>query len=136
MSTIYVIAPDSAILGGLIELLRSLQPPVCGFTCPDQFLAADHDPSGGFVVVDSDAREVVNFQFLRQMRERNIALPTVLLSSRADNTFKARAISAGAIDVIDKPLVNELLLARIRQWLLELTPRVPDPSIAVGHSRQ
>lgn len=120
MSTIYVIEPDTAILGGLIELLRSLQWPVRGYTSPDQFLAADHDHKDGLLVVDFDAREVADFKFLQRLQERNISLPTVLISSRADNAFKARALNAGVIDVIDKPLVNELLLARIRQWLPQL----------------
>lgn len=117
MSTIYIVEPDTAILGGLIELLSSLQLPVCGYTSPDQFLAADNDHDGGFLIVDFDAREVADFKFLQRLQKRAISLPTVLMSSHADNAFKARALNAGAIDVIDKPLVNDILLARIRQYL-------------------
>ncbi|MGI9285915.1 MAG: response regulator [Pseudomonadales bacterium] len=120
MSTIHIIEPDAAILGGLIELLSSLQLPVCGHTSPAQFLAADHDNSGGFLVVDFDARDGADFDFLKRLRERDISMPTVLISSNADNAFKARALNAGAIDVIDKPFVNDILLARIRQYLPEV----------------
>ncbi len=127
MSTIYVIEPDTAILGGLIELLRSLQLPVLGYTRPEHFLTEDLDHNGGFLVVDFDAREVAGFKFFTQLQERKIALPTVLISSYADNMFRARALDAGAIDVIVKPLVNDLLLARIRQCLPDVTWRPQHP---------
>ncbi|MGI9285606.1 MAG: response regulator [Pseudomonadales bacterium] len=120
MSTIHVIEPDSAILGGLSELLKSLQWPVRGYISPEHFLAAYYDYSSGFLIVDFDATKVVDFNFFRQLQERNISLPTVLISSRVDDAFKVRAIDAGAIDVIGKPLINELLLARIRQSVPEV----------------
>ena len=121
MSTIYIIASDTAILGGLVELLSSVQLPVCGYASPDQFFAAQHDDGDGFLVVDFDAREVADFKFLQRLHEHDISLPTVLISSHADNAFKAKALNAGAVDVIDKPLVNDILLARIRQYLPEAT---------------
>lgn len=123
MGTIFIIEPDSAILGGLIELLSSLKFPVCGYTHPEQFLTVEHGHSGGFLVVDFDAREIANFKFLQRMQEHNISMPTVLISSHSDNAFKAKALNAGAVDVIDKPLVNDILLARIRQYLPEAKQR-------------
>lgn len=119
MSTIHIIEPDTAILSGLTELLGSLELPVQGYTNPDEFLAAARRLSRGFLVVDFDAREFADFKFLKRLRELNISLPTVLMSSRADNAFKVKALNAGAVDVIDKPLVNDILLARIRQYLPE-----------------
>ncbi|MGI9292533.1 MAG: response regulator [Pseudomonadales bacterium] len=124
MSTIHIIEPDSAILGGLFELLQSLQWPVRGYINPQHFLAAYYDYSNGFLVVDFDAREMADFKFFLQLQEHNISLPTVLISSRVDQAFKTRAFDAGAIDVIGKPLVNDLLLARIRQCVPEVTQSV------------
>ncbi len=120
MGTIYIIEPDSAILGGMIELLSSLTLTVCGFTGPDQFFAAEHSLGHGFLVIDFDSGDAAAFKFLHRLRERNITIPTVLISSHSDNAFKAKALNAGAVDVIDKPLVNEILLARIRQYLPEV----------------
>lgn len=122
MSTIHIIEPDAAIMGGLIELLQSLRWPVRGYISPDHFLVAYYYHGGGFLIVDFDAGEVTGLKFLRHLQERNISLPTVLISSHADDAFKVRALDAGAIDVISKPLVNETLLTRIRQCLPEVTP--------------
>ncbi len=126
MGTIYIIEPDRAILGGLIELLSSLRLTVCGFTSPDQFFAVEDDLGSGFLVVDFDTGNDRGFKFLQRLQEHNINMPTVLISSHSDNAFKAKAINAGVIDVIDKPLVNDILLARIRQYL----PEVAQPSAA------
>lgn len=127
MSTIHIIEPDSAILGGLTELLQCLQWPVRGYISPQHFLAAYYDYSNGFLVVDFDAREVADFKFFLYLQERNILLPTVLISSRVDEAFKARAFDAGAIDVIEKPLVNVLLLERIRQYVPEVIQSANQP---------
>ncbi len=123
MGTIYIIESDRAILGGLIELLSILRLSVCGFTSPDEFFAVGNDLDRGFLVVDFDAGKDWGFKFLQCLQERNINIPTVLISSHSDNAFKARALNAGAVDVIDKPLVNDILLARIRQYMPEATQR-------------
>ncbi len=119
MGTIHIIEFDSAIRGGLIELFSSLGLRVHGYTNCEQFLAAEHDHRGGFLVVDFDTREIANFKLLQLMQEQNFNLPTVVISSHADNAFKAKTLNAGAVDVIEKPLVNEILLARMRQYLAE-----------------
>ena len=99
---------------------------MCGFTSADQFFAVEDDLGNGFLVVDFDTGKDRGFKFLQRLQEHNINMPTVLISSHSDNAFKAKAINAGVIDVIDKPLVNDILLARIRQYL----PEVAQPSAA------
>ncbi len=120
LSTIYIVVTDSAIRGGLVELLSSLKLPVCGYTNADEFMAAEQDHDGGFLVVDFDSGYSAGFKFLQRLQARNIRLPIVLIASHCDNVFKAKALNAGVVDVIEKPLVNDVLLARIRQCLPEV----------------
>ena len=42
--------------------------------------------------------------------------PTVFLSSDQSREFKILAIENGVEDVITKPLVNDFLLAHVKQW--------------------
>src|SRR4030095_8279444 len=51
---------------------------------------------------------------VRQMRERNIATPVLLLTARGEISEKVEGLNAGADDYLSKPFALEELVARVR----------------------
>jgi DNA-binding response OmpR family regulator len=51
---------------------------------------------------------------VRQMRERHIAIPVLLLSARGEVSERVEGLNAGADDYLPKPFALEELVARVR----------------------
>lgn len=67
-----------------------------------------------FVILDLGLPDMQGLELLRALREKNEAVPIVVLSSRADESAKVQALDFGADDYITKPFGINELLARIR----------------------
>jgi len=66
------------------------------------------------VVLDLGLPGMDGFEVIRQLRSSGSAVPIIVLSSRADEAGKVKALDLGADDYITKPFGVDELLARIR----------------------
>jgi Response regulators consisting of a CheY-like receiver domain and a winged-helix DNA-binding domain len=69
------------------------------------------------LVLDLGMPGMDGFEVIRNLRESGATLPIVVLSVRADEAGKVRALDLGADDYVTKPFGIEELLARIRTAL-------------------
>lgn len=69
------------------------------------------------LVLDLGLPNIDGFDVIRQIRESGSAMPIIVLSSRADEAGKVRALDLGADDYVTKPFGIEELLARLRAAL-------------------
>ncbi len=81
-------------------------------------LLADPDLSrAGCVILDDRMRQMAGFALLSKLQDRNIRLPTIMLTSQATPGIRARADAAGVSKVLEKPLLDNVLLDNIRSIL-------------------
>jgi len=66
------------------------------------------------VLLDLGLPKQDGFELIRMLREPAQTVPIVVLSSRADEAGKVRALDMGADDYVTKPFGTDELLARIR----------------------
>ena len=77
-------------------------------------LLNDHDiPESGCLVIDYRLPQVNGLDLLSELRRRKISLPAILVTTHPNASVRARTAAAGAV-LIEKPLLNEALLERIR----------------------
>ena len=69
------------------------------------------------LVVDLGLPDIDGFAIIREIREQGSAVPIIVLSSRADEAGKVRALDLGADDYVTKPFGIDEMLARIRAAL-------------------
>lgn len=69
------------------------------------------------LLLDLGLPNIDGFDVIRQIRESGSVMPIVVLSSRADEAGKVRALDLGADDYVTKPFGIEELLARLRAAL-------------------
>jgi two-component system KDP operon response regulator KdpE len=77
--------------------------------------AMSHAPD--LIVLDLGMPGMDGFEVIRHLRESGATLSIVVLSVRADEAGKVRALDLGADDYVTKPFGIEELLARIRTAL-------------------
>jgi two-component system KDP operon response regulator KdpE len=68
----------------------------------------------GVVVLDLGLPHLDGFGVIENLRKAGSAVPIIVLSSRADEAGKVRALDLGADDYVTKPFGIDELLARIR----------------------
>jgi len=115
--TVCIIDKDAAVCDSLDSLLTTVGIAVDSYTCAEDFLRAPLAPTCCCVITELYLPGMNGIELLEELRARGITIPTIVLASNSDVPTAVRAMRAGAIDFIDKPFVDRVLLNRIRQIL-------------------
>ncbi len=81
------------------------------------------------VVLDLGLPNLHGFDVIEKLREMKSAVPIIVLSSRADEAGKVKALDLGADDYVTKPFGVDELLARIRTALRHRLQQGGEPPI-------
>lgn len=109
---IHVVDDDDWFRAALRRLLASAGHVMRGYSSSGEFLL--HPPSGpGCVLLDILLPGPAGIDLQDTMRDRMIDLPVVFVTGCADVSLCARAMRAGAVDFLQKPVDRETLLGAI-----------------------
>jgi len=114
--TVYVVDDDAGALRSLSWLVQQAGLPVRAFRSGREFLDAYHgDP--GCLVLDVRMPELDGLEVQRRLLDRGNALPIIFITAHGDIPTCARALKAGAIEFLEKPVDGKALLDHIRTAL-------------------
>ena len=116
---VYVIDPDEAVHDALAALLGATGTRVVCYASAEAFLDSDFMHSGmrGLVLVEVNLPGMGSLALLRRLRARGVDLPVVVLTSTSNRDIADQALKAGAVEVIEKPLVHGRLLNRLQLFV-------------------
>ncbi|PAY10343.1 MULTISPECIES: response regulator FixJ [Bradyrhizobium] len=122
--TILVIDDDPAMRDSLAFLLDVNGFAVTAFETAADFL--DQLGSGAVDCVVSDIRMpgMTGLELVRKLKADAVACPVILMTGHGDVALAVEAMKAGAVDFIEKPFEDEVLLRSIRD-ALETQPAKP-----------
>jgi FixJ family two-component response regulator len=112
--TIYVVDDDIGVLGSLRFLLETDGFKVRTFRNGAALLNAARSTDVDCFVIDYKMPDMNGIDLARRLRNRDMAAPIILITGYPDDNIAARAAAAGVHDVLQKPLLDESLLMRIR----------------------
>jgi FixJ family two-component response regulator len=111
--TVYLVDDDAGVLKALARLLHARGYEVRSFTSPQAFLA-DHDASvAGCAVLDVSMPDLDGLELQQALTTQGSQRPVIFLTGRGDIPTSVRAMQAGAIDFLTKPVNDADLLAAI-----------------------
>ena len=112
-----IVEDDEAMREALCDLLQVVGLPSRGFGRADAFL--DAWTPGAFACLVTDVRlpGLSGLELLRRVRQRDAALPVIVISSHADHAIRQRAHAEGALAVLTKPLGEDVFLRHLRTAL-------------------
>lgn len=114
---IHLVDDDDAVRDSLKTLLESHGGTVLEYSSAPEFLQVLQDKPAGCLLLDLHLPIVSGLDLIEIMRERRIRLPVVLMTGRREEETRARAIRAGAVAFLEKPVREEVLIAAIRSAL-------------------
>ncbi|CAO4174353.1 response regulator FixJ [Methylorubrum populi] len=124
---VHVVDDDGAVRQSLAFLLGTDGLAVRLHESAGAFLAAVSDPAG-CIVTDVRMPEIDGIEFLRRLGQRGAMPPVIVMTGHADVPLAVAAMKAGAVDFIEKPFDDEILLASVRAALAR---RERDAGLAV-----
>jgi FixJ family two-component response regulator len=111
--TVFLVDDDAGVLKALSRLLRARGYDVQAFASPQAFLAG-HDASlPGCAVFDVSMPGLDGLELQQALSGEGSQRPVVFLTGKGDIPTSVRAMRAGAIDFLTKPVNDDDLLAAI-----------------------
>ncbi len=157
--TVFIVDADAGLRQSMMLLLGMRGYRTQGLTSGEELLAAVRPDSRGCVIMDMRLEGVDGMQVMARLRDKEIKLPVLFVSSQADVPSARAALKGGAFDYLPKPVDSDRLTeviaaavtddrrrwegalqaARLRQRLARLTQRerqVMQHVVAGLHNRE
>ena len=113
--TVFVLDDDYGARESLRWLIESAGHRVETFSRPSEFFTA-YDPSQpGCLVLDIRMPEMSGNEVLQILRSNGNLIPTIVITAFGDIPNTVQAMKCGAVDVLEKPYNDQVLLDRIQQ---------------------
>src|SRR2546425_7128993 len=115
--TVYIVDDDAEMRETLRSLVSSVNLPVETYASAQEFLETQSGGRAGCLVVDLRMPGLSGIDLQEELLSRGTKLPVIMISGYGDVPTAARAMRAGAIDFLEKPISRQLLLDRVREGL-------------------
>lgn len=114
-ATVYLVDDEPSVLRAMSRLLRAAGHQVSAFRSPQEFLAG-HDPAApGCVVLDLAMPGLNGLELQRALSESGCQRPIIFVTGHGDVPSSVRAMKAGAVDFLTKPVSEDELLAALHR---------------------
>jgi FixJ family two-component response regulator len=114
---IHVVDDDDSFRAAVMRLLRTAGYEVLGYPSAGAFLLGEQGTAPGCVVLDVNMPGPSGLDLQAAFAARADALPIIFLTGRGDIPMSVRAMKAGAVDFLTKPVQPEALLSAVRSAL-------------------
>ncbi len=117
--TVFVVDDDAAVRDSLIFMIQTVGLTVEGYPSAEAFLEAYHPDRPGCLVLDLSMPGMNGTDLQTELVNRNVMLPIIFLTALIDIPTTVRAIQAGAVDFLTKPVKAQLLLERVQAAIVQ-----------------
>jgi FixJ family two-component response regulator len=118
-STVFLVDDDPAVRDSLTLLLEQDDLVIHAFESADAFLAGYGPTPHSCAIVDIRMPGMDGIQLQAELSRLGILLPIIFLTGHGDIQMSVRAVKAGAIDFLTKPVTATTLLEAVRAALRE-----------------
>lgn len=117
-STVFIADGEASVRESLARLLAPLGATVSGYATGAALLAdLAGDSPPGVIVADMRLPDMTGLELMTEISRRGLRIPTILLSRDPDVSTAVNAMRAGAVDFLEKPGIDRVLLAHITRLL-------------------
>jgi FixJ family two-component response regulator len=113
MFTVFLVDDDARVIKALSRLMRVRGYDVRSYTSPQEFLALHDRAVPGCAVLDVSMPELNGLELQHELTASGSHRPVVFVTGKGDIPMSVRAMQAGAIDFLTKPVSNKDLLGAI-----------------------
>jgi len=116
-SAIFVVDDDSTVREALRDLLEADGKAVEVFESCEAFLDVYRSGGQGCLLIDARLPGMDGLELLQRLKGERHRLPAIMITGHGDVPMAVRAMKAGAVDFIEKPIGYKELLAAVERAL-------------------
>lgn len=113
-AVIAIVDDDLSVLKAMDNLLSALGYSVSTFETAQTFLLSCAFEHPACLIADVEMPEISGIELLRQLNRTGLAVPTIFMTAFPKEISRAKALSAGAIDFLEKPVRQEDLIRSLQ----------------------
>ncbi len=117
-ATVFVVDDDQAIRSSLQWLIESVGLKVETYPTADDFMGNYYPGRSGCLLLDVRMPGMSGLELQEHLVQKQIRIPVIIITGHGDVPMAVRAMKSGAVDFIEKPFNDELLLESIRKALM------------------
>jgi len=117
--TVFVVDDDADVRDSVCALLESAGLASEAYDSALAFLAAYVPGRHGCVIADVRMPDMDGMTLQAELGKRGSGLPVIVVTGHADVPLAVRAMKAGAVDFIEKPFDDEILISSVRRALAQ-----------------
>ena len=114
---VVIIDDDPDIRNALQGLLETIDLPTALFATASEFLASKRPQGPCCIVVDVRLPGLSGLDFQQELAREHIPIPVIFITGHGDIPMSVRAMKAGAVEFLTKPLHDQDLLDAIQAAL-------------------
>src|SRR5689334_6726401 len=111
---VHVIDDDDAARDSLEFLLKTAKFGVKTYDSASNFLTVAPTLTAGCIITDVRMPEISGIELLERLKSLNLQLPVIVITGHGDVPLAVDAMRKGAIDFLEKPYDDEILLTSVR----------------------
>lgn len=115
--TLFIVDDDEAVRESLQLLLESAGHRVRSFASGGEFLTTMPSSGDGCLIIDVRMPGIGGLDVQERLRVDGIALPVIVITGHGDVPLAVRAMKAGAVDFVEKPFTEQMILAAVGRAL-------------------
>ena len=128
--TVFVVDDEPEIRESLVMLLETAGYKAKAYESAVAFLASNAPESVGCLIVDVRMPDMDGLQLQQELLARRSPLPVVIMTGHGDIPIAVQAMKAGAVDFLEKPFDDDVLLEGVRRALDRATSAVDHANAA------
>jgi len=118
--TVYIVDDDPAVRDSLTLMLQQDGYRIRSFESGEAFLAVADTTTHGCAIIDIRMPGMDGIQLQEEILRRQIPLPVIFLTAHGDIPKSVKAMKAGAVDFLTKPVTRRDLLAALQATSREI----------------
>ena len=118
MMKVFLVDDDSSVRKALTRLIRSAGYDIETFASAQEFFKSKPEAAGvACLVLDVRMPGLNGLELQQALRAANVTIPIIFITGHGDIPMSVKAMKAGAVDFLPKPVRQEALLPAIEQAL-------------------
>ncbi len=118
-ATVFIVDDDCAVRDSLMLMIEQENIKVQTYSNAQDFLDTYQNEVYGCAILDIRMPGLDGMQLQQEMNRRNIKLPIIFLTGHGDIPLSVKAVKAGAVDFLTKPVTRESLLSAVHSAIFE-----------------